>query len=123
MPDLIDQTAPGPTTLNLVLFQYSDFQQSFLLQRAGLPVDLTGYTATWTAESLGGLLFDWSSGVELSDSTTPGRIDLLIPGAQTAGLDTPDPPVKHDLRLTDPSGGIALVIQGSVAVVGGVATT
>jgi hypothetical protein len=116
-------------TFNLCINQFATYEKTFIWT-AGMcgcgtvgassgPVDLTGYTAALQIRAFPlstTILYDASSNITLG--TINGAITLDIPASATAtftwwmGV--------YDLILTDSSGNVTRLLQGSVTVTPGV---
>ena len=100
---------------NLVIYKYTDFEQTFMLEDSSTnsAKDLTGFTGTCKMQrtlNLGSL-------TEFSLSFTNrvlGKIRISLTDAQTAEI--ADGKYFYELVLTDPSGIVERVIEGVVIV-------
>ena len=100
---------------NLVIYKYTDFEQTFMLEDSSTnsAKDLTGFTATCKMQrtlNLGSL-------TQFTLSFTNrvlGKIRISLTDAQTAEI--ADGKYFYELVLTDPSGIVERVIEGVVIV-------
>ena len=100
---------------NLVIYKYSDFEQTFMLEDSSTnsAKDLTGFTATCRMQrtlNLGSLTAFTVS----FTNRTQGKIRITLTDAQTAEI--ADGKYFYELVLTDPSGIVERVIEGVVIV-------
>ena len=100
---------------NLVIYKYTDFEQTFMLEDSSTnsAKDLTGFTGTCKMQrtlNLGSLTeFTLSF-----TNRTLGKIRITLTDDQTAQI--ADGKYFYELRLTDPSGVTERVIEGQVIV-------
>ena len=100
---------------NLVIYKYTDFEQTFMLEDSSTnsAKDLTGFTATCRMQrtlNLGEL-----TNFTLSfTNRTLGKVRISLTSTQTATI--PDGKYFYELRLTDSSGVTERVIEGQVIV-------
>ena len=100
---------------NLVIYKYTDFEQTFMLEDSSTnsAKDLTGFTATCRMQRtlyLGSLTAFTVS----FTNRTQGKIRITLTDAQTAEI--ADGKYFYELVLTDPSGIVERVIEGVVIV-------
>ena len=100
---------------NLVIYKYTDFEQTFMLEDSSTnsAKDLTGFTATCRMQrtlNLGSLTAFTVS----FTNRTQGKIRITLTDAQTAEI--ADGKYFYELVLTDPSGVVERVIEGVVIV-------
>ena len=100
---------------NLVIYKFTDFEQTFLLEdsQSNSAKNLTGFTGTCKMQrtlNLG----------ELTDFTfsftnrTLGKVRISLTNTQTANI--ADGKYFYELMLTDPDGVVERVIEGVVIV-------
>ena len=100
---------------NLVIYKYTDFEQTFMLEDSSTnsAKDLTGFTATCKMQrtlNLGSLTeFTLSF-----TNRTLGKIRITLTDDQTAQIE--DGKYFYELVLTDPNGIVERVIEGVVIV-------
>ena len=100
---------------NLVIYKYTDFEQTFMLEDSSTnsAKDLTGFTATCKMQrtlNLGSL-----TNFTLSfTNRSQGKIRITLTDDQTAQI--ADGKYFYELVLTDPSGIVERVIEGVVIV-------
>ena len=96
---------------NLVIYKYTDFEQTFMLEDSSTnsAKDLTGFTATCKMQrtlNLGSL-----TNFTLSfTNRSQGKIRITLTDDQTAQI--ADGKYFYELVLTDPSGIVERVIEG-----------
>ena len=100
---------------NLVIYKYTDFEQTFMLEDSSTnsAKDLTGFTATCKMQrtlNLGSLTAFTVSFTNRSQ----GKIRITLTDDQTAQI--ADGKYFYELVLTDPSGIVERVIEGVVIV-------
>ena len=100
---------------NLVIYKYTDFEQTFMLEDSSTnsAKDLTGFTATCRMQrtlNLGEL----TSFTLSFTNRTLGKVRISLTSTQTATI--PDGKYFYELVLTDPSGIVERVIEGVVIV-------
>ena len=100
---------------NLVIYKFTDFEQTFLLEasQSNSAKDLTGFTGTCKMQrtlNLGSL----TSFSLAFTNRTQGKIRITLTDAQTAEI--ADGKYFYELVLTDPSGIVERVIEGVVIV-------
>ena len=100
---------------NLVIYKYTDFEQTFMLEDSSTnsAKDLTGFTATCRMQrtlNLGSLTAFTVS----FTNRTQGKIRITLTDAQTAEI--ADGKYFYELVLTDPNGIVERVIEGVVIV-------
>ena len=100
---------------NLVIYKYTDFEQTFMLEDSSTnsAKDLTGFTATCRLQrplNLGSLTAFTVS----FTNRTQGKIRITLTDAQTAEI--ADGKYFYELVLTDPNGIVERVIEGVVIV-------
>ena len=100
---------------NLVIYKYTDFEQTFMLEDSSTnsAKDLTGFTATCKMQrtlNLGSLTAFTVS----FTNRTQGKIRITLTDDQTAQI--ADGKYFYELVLTDPSGIVERVIEGVVIV-------
>ena len=100
---------------NLVIYKYTDFEQTFMLEDSSTnsAKDLTGFTATCRMQrtlNLGSLTAFTVS----FTNRTQGKIRITLTDAQTAEI--ADGKYFYELVLTDPSVIVERVIEGVVIV-------
>ena len=100
---------------NLVIYKYTDFEQTFMLEDSSTnsAKDLTGFTATCRMQrtlNLGSLTAFTVS----FTNRTQGKIRITLTDAQTAEI--ADGKYFYELMLTDPGGVVERVIEGQVIV-------
>ena len=100
---------------NLVIYKYTDFEQTFMLEDSSTnsAKDLTGFTATCRMQrtlNLGSL----TSFTVSFTNRTQGKIRITLTDDQTAQI--ADGKYFYELVLTDPSGIVERVIEGVVIV-------
>ena len=100
---------------NLVIYKYTDFEQTFMLEDSSTnsAKDLTGFTATCRMQrtlNLGSLTAFTVS----FTNRTQGKIRITLTDDQTAQI--ADGKYFYELVLTDPSGIVERVIEGGVIV-------
>lgn len=116
-------------TYSLCINQYATYEKVFIwiagtcgcgtVGATSGPVDLTGYTANMQFRSnplSTTILYDASSDITLG--TTNGTITLTIPASATTTFTWWS--ALYDLILTDSSGNVTRLLQGSVTVTPGV---
>jgi hypothetical protein len=119
----------GTGVYNLCINQYATYIKIFIWIAGGCgcgtvgassgPVDLTGYTANLQIRPFPlstDILYDASSDITLG--TTNGTISLDIPASATTVFTWWNG--VYDLILTDSSGNVTRLLQGSVTVTPGV---
>ena len=100
---------------NLVIYKFTDFEQTFLLEdsQSNSAKDLTGFTGSCKMQrtlNLGGL-----TAFNLAfTNRTLGKVRISLTSAQTANI--ADGKYFYELMLTDPSGVVERVIEGVVIV-------
>ena len=100
---------------NLVIYKYTDFEQTFMLEDSSTnsAKDLTGFTATCKMQrtlNLGSL----TQFTLTFTNRTQGKIRITLTDDQTAQI--ADGKYFYELVLTDPSGVVERVIEGVVIV-------
>ena len=100
---------------NLVIYKYTDFEQTFMLEDSSTnsAKNLTGFTATCKMQrtlNLGSLTAFTVS----FTNRTQGKIRITLTDDQTAQI--ADGKYFYELVLTDPSGIVERVIEGVVIV-------
>ena len=100
---------------NLLIYKYTDFEQTFMLEDSSTnsAKDLTGFTATCRMQrtlNLGSLTAFTVS----FTNRTQGKIRITLTDDQTAQI--ADGKYFYELVLTDPSGVVERVIEGVVIV-------
>ena len=100
---------------NLVIYKYTDFEQTFMLEDSSTnsAKDLTGFTATCRMQrtlNLGSLTAFTVS----FTNRTQGKIRITLTDAQTAEI--ADGKYFYELVLCDPRGIVECVIEGVVIV-------
>ena len=100
---------------NLVIYKYTDFEQTFMLEDSSTnsAKDLTGFTATCRMQrtlNLGSLTQFTLSFTNRSQ----GKIRITLTDDQTAQI--ADGKYFYELVLTDPNGIVERVIEGVVIV-------
>ena len=100
---------------NLVIYKYTDFEQTFMLEDSSTnsAKDLTGFTATCRMQrtlNLGSL----TQFTLTFTNRTQGKIRITLTDDQTAQI--ADGKYFYELVLTDPSGIVERVIEGVVIV-------
>ena len=100
---------------NLVIYKYTDFEQTFMLEDSSTnsAKDLTGFTATCKMQrtlNLGSLTQFTLSFTNRSQ----GKIRITLTDDQTAQI--ADGKYFYELVLTDPGGIVERVIEGGVIV-------
>lgn len=123
-------TMSRPASVNFRLYPHATFvANTVLLDANQQPVDLTGYSARmqikrdrYNAAPIFTLTSALGGGISLGAT---GEIDITIPAGQTAPMLVPaiDPDGEvwyHDLLLTDPTGEVERLYQGTVSVFPGV---
>ena len=103
---------------NLVIYKFTDFEQTFLLEdsQSNSAKDLTGFTGTCRMQrtlNLGSL-----TAFTLSFTNRKlGKVRISLTAAETALLQvTPHGKQFYELMLTDPDGNVERVIEGIVIV-------
>ena len=100
---------------NLVIYKFTDFEQTFLLEdsQSNSAKNLTGFTGTCKMQrtlNLGELTaFNFSFTNRLL-----GKVRISLTNAQTANLE--DGKYFYELMLTDPNGVVERVVEGVVIV-------
>ena len=100
---------------NLVIYKFTDFEQTFLLEdsRSNSAKNLTGFTGTCKMQrtlNLGELTaFNFAFTNRLL-----GKVRISLTNTQTANLE--DGKYFYELMLTDPDGVVERVIEGVVLV-------
>ena len=100
---------------NLVIYKFTDFEQTFLLEdsQSNSAKDLTGFTGTCKMQrtlNLGELTaFNFSF-----TNRALGKVRISLTNTQTANLE--DGKYFYELMLTDPNGVVERVIEGVVIV-------
>ena len=100
---------------NLVIYKFTDFEQTFLLEdsQSNSAKDLTGFTGTCKMQrtlNLGSLTaFNLTFTNRLL-----GKVRIGLTSTQTANLE--DGKYFYELMLTDPNGVVERVIEGVVIV-------
>ena len=100
---------------NLVIYKYTDFEQTFMLEDSSTnsAKDLTGFTATCKMQrtlNLGSL-----TNFTLSfTNRSQGKIRITLTDDQTAQI--ADGKYFYEFMLTDPNGVVERVIEGIVIV-------
>ena len=100
---------------NLLIYKFTDFEQTFLLEDglSNSAKDLTGFTGTCRMQrtlNLGSL-----TGFTLSfTNRLLGKVRIGLSAAQTANIE--DGKYFYELMLTDPNGVVERVIEGVVIV-------
>ena len=100
---------------NLVIYKYTDFEQTFMLEDSSTnsAKDLTGFTATCKMQrtlNLGSL----TQFTLTFTNRTQGKIRITLTDDQTAQI--ADGKYFYELMLTDPSDVVERVIEGVVIV-------
>ena len=100
---------------NLVIYKYTDFEQTFMLEDSSTnsAKDLTGFTATCKMQrtlNLGSL----TQFTLTFTNRTQGKVRITLTDDQTAQI--ADGKYFYELVLTDPSGIVERVIEGVVIV-------
>ena len=100
---------------NLVIYKYTDFEQTFMLEDSSTnsAKDLTGFTATCKMQrtlNLGSL----TQFTLTFTNRTQGKIRITLTDDQTAQI--ADGKYFYELMLTDPDGVVERVIEGVVIV-------
>ena len=100
---------------NLVIYKYTDFEQTFMLEDSSTnsAKDLTGFTATCKKQrtlNLGSL----TNFTLAFTNRTLGKIRISLTDDQTAQI--ADGKYFYELVLTDPNGIVERVIEGVVIV-------
>ena len=100
---------------NLVIYKFTDFQQTFLLEdsQSNSAKDLTGFTGTCKMQrtlNLGELTAFYLS----FTNRTLGKVRISLTNTQTANI--ADGKYFYELMLTDPDGVVERVIEGVVLV-------
>ena len=100
---------------NLVIYKFTDFEQTFLLEdsQSNSAKDLTGFTGTCKMQrtlNLGELTaFNFSF-----TNRALGKVRISLTNTQTANI--ADGKYFYELMLTDPDGVVERVIEGVVLV-------
>jgi hypothetical protein len=104
-----------PITNNLLIFQGATFDQEFLLEVDGDPVDLTGYTAAMKVRATPAddavLSLTDEDGITLGGAA--GTVDVVITATESALIDAGR--YYYDLELTS-AGVVTRFIQGTFRV-------
>ena len=100
---------------NLVIYKYTDFEQTFVLEDglSNSAKDLTGFTGTCRMQrtlNLGSLTAFTVTFVNRLN----GKIRISLTNTQTANIE--DGKYFYELMLTDPDGVVERVIEGVVIV-------
>ena len=100
---------------NLVIYKYTDFEQTFMLEDSSTnsAKDLTGFTATCRMQrtlNLGSLT---SFSLAFTNRLL-GKVRISLTSTQTANI--ADGKYFYELMLTDPNGVVERVIEGIVIV-------
>ena len=100
---------------NLVIYKYTDFEQTFMLEDSSTnsAKDLTGFTATCKMQrtlNLGSLT---SFNLSFTNRLL-GKVRIGLTNTQTANI--ADGKYFYELMLTDPNGVVERVIEGIVIV-------
>ena len=100
---------------NLVIYKYTDFEQTFMLEDSSTnsAKDLTGFTATCKMQrtlNLGSL----TQFTLTFTNRTQGKIRITLTDDQTAQI--ADGKYFYELMLTDPNSVVERVIEGIVIV-------
>ena len=100
---------------NLVIYKYTDFEQTFMLEDSSTnsAKDLTGFTATCKMQrtlNLGSLT---SFNLSFTNRLL-GKVRIGLTNTQTATIE--DGKYFYELMLTDPNGVVERVIEGIVIV-------
>ena len=100
---------------NLVIYKFTDFEQTFLLEdsQSNSAKDLTGFTGTCKMQrtlNLGSLT---SFSLAFTNRTL-GKVRISLTSTQTANI--ADGKYFYELMLTDPNGIVERVIEGIVIV-------
>jgi hypothetical protein len=98
----------------LIVDQGADFIYTVTYESGGLPVNLTGYTATWQwsgENSFTPANLTPGSGLTLNAN---GTINVLVPGEVTATWTFEG--ISFWLMLTDTNGGVQVLLSGKVTV-------
>ena len=100
---------------NLVIYKYTDFEQTFMLEDSSTnsAKDLTGFTATCRMQRTLNLGRITAFTVSFTNRTQ-GKIRITLTDDQTAQI--ADGKYFYELVLTDPSGIVERVIEGVVIV-------
>ena len=101
---------------NLVIYKFTDFEQTFLLEdsQSNSAKDLTGFTGTCKMQrtlNLGSLT---EFTISFLNDRTLGKIKISLTDTQTANIE--EGKYFYELMLTDPSGIVERVIEGVVIV-------
>ena len=101
---------------NLVIYKFTDFEQTFLLEdsQSNSAKDLTGFTGTCKMQrtlNLGSLT---EFTISFLNDRTLGKVRISLTDTQTANI--ADGKYFYELMLTDPSGAVERVIEGVVIV-------
>ena len=100
---------------NLVIYKFTDFEQTFLLEdsQSNSAKDLTGFTGTCKMQrtlNLGSLT---SFSLSFTNRLL-GKVRISLTSTQTANI--ADGKYFYELMLTDPNGVVERVIEGIVIV-------
>ena len=101
---------------NLVIYKFTDFEQTFLLEdsQSNSAKDLTGFTGTCKMQrtlNLGSLT---EFTISFLNDRTLGKVRISLTDTQTANI--ADGKYFYELMLTDPNGVVERVIEGVVIV-------
>ena len=100
---------------NLVIYKYTDFEQTFMLEDSSTnsAKDLTGFTATCKMQRTLNLVSLTQFTLRFTNRSQ-GKIRITLTDDQTAQI--ADGKYFYELVLTDPSGIVERVIEGVVIV-------
>ena len=101
---------------NLVIYKFTDFEQTFLLEdsQSNSAKDLTGFTGTCKMQrtlNLGSLT---EFTISFLNDRLLGKVRISLSESQTAAIE--EGKYFYELMLTDPSGVVERVVEGIVIV-------
>ena len=100
---------------NLVIYKFTDFEQTFLLEdsQSNSAKDLTGFTGTCKMQRTLNLGELTAFNLAFTNRTL-GKVRISLTNTQTANI--ADGKYFYELMLTDPDGVVERVIEGLVIV-------
>lgn len=107
-----------PGQLNLSIYQGATFAVALTWTADGVPVNLTGYTASMKIVDGQTTVTTLTSGSGITLGGTAGTIAISIPASTTAGFSPAN--CEYDLKLTSPGGVVTCLVAGLIPIRKGV---
>lgn len=110
----------APGVLNLDCYQGATFDYTLTWKSAGVPVNLTGYTARMQVREsydAGTAILALTNGTGITLGGTAGTIALTAAATATAALDgTPHKQYIYDLELVSGAGVVTRLVEGNFTI-------